>query len=128
MRLRRHGNPETVNRPGPKAKAKAKPKNEALQIAKASNGELDSNQVRILRALRAAPKGKELTRRELIGSYSRKWLDSLWALRRKRPPLINIGNYEGDRKAYHSIRAEGKASLKKAEDAAATILECANKS
>ncbi len=124
MRLRRHGSTEVVMRPGPQPKAKPKPKNEALQIAKASNSELDGNQVRILRVLRG---GRELNRDELTRNYNNEWLNSLWALANKRPPLIEIRNYEGDRKHYHRITAAGKAALKKAEAAAATILECASK-
>ncbi len=120
---------KTAKKPKAKAKAKAAKKvkrpakDDARKVAKASDGDLDTDQVRQLRAL---SKGKELTRDDLKeavgigrdGKYSQKWLDSLWALARKRPPLIAIGNYEGDRKSYHSITATGKAALKKAEDAA----------
>jgi hypothetical protein len=42
-------------------------------------------------------------------------------LARKRPPLIVIGNYEGDRKAYHSITAAGRKALEKAEAAAKKV-------
>jgi hypothetical protein len=127
MRKRRHGSPDVVHRPGrpPKPKERQLGEPSARQVAKASEGELDAAQVRILRALRDS-KVKEMKRNDLtkaigIGSaYSKSWLDSLWALARKRPPLIAIGNYEGDRKAYHAITAAGRRALKQAEDAAKT--------
>ena len=114
----------------PKGKAKAKAdkkvkrpaKDDARKVAAATDGSLNTDQLRILRALSS---GKELTRGDLKeavgigrdGKYSQKWLDGLWALATKRPPLIAIGNYEKDRKSYHTITAKGKEVLKKAEEA-----------
>jgi hypothetical protein len=135
---------KTAKKPKAKAKAKSKaaPKKPhkvkgdkgfdigARKVSSAVDGELNSDQIRQLRALRDAG-GKELTRGDLKeavgigrdGKYSQAWLDSLWALARKRPPFITISNYEGDRKAYHTITAAGKAALKKAEDAAKKVVK-----
>jgi outer membrane biosynthesis protein TonB len=126
--------PKTAKKPKAKAKAKAPKKakrpakDNARKVAAAMDGELNTDQVRQLRAL-AQAKGKELTRGDLKeavgigrdGKYSQQWLDALWELARKRPPLIVIGNYEGDRKAYHSITAAGRKALEKAEAAAKKV-------
>lgn len=138
--------PKAVAKPKQKAKAKAKPAkakvakvakvkkpkvakvvdpNAPRYIAKHNDEELNADQIRQLQAL-VDGKGKELDRGDLKeavgigreGKYSQKWLDALWALARKRPPLIIIANYEGDRKAYHSITAAGKQALEKAKNSA----------
>ncbi len=145
--------PKAADKPKPKAKAKpakakaapkAAKKPKAPKVAKVidykspryigghNDQELNADQIRQLQALLDA-NGKELDRGDLKeavgigreGKYSAKWLDALWALSRKRPPLIVITNYEGDRKAYHYLTPEGREALKKAKLAAKAAAEAA---
>lgn len=111
-------------------KAKRPAKDNARKVAAAIEGELNTDQVRQLRVL---SKGKDLTMGDLKegvgigrdGKYSQGWLDSLWALARKRPPFVTIGRYEGDRKNYVNITPAGKEALKKAESAANKLAKTA---
>jgi hypothetical protein len=94
-------------------------RDDARQVAKASEGVLNPGQVRILRALRSAGR-RELNRKELkraagIGAGSK----NIWALVHHKPPLIFISQYEPERgkRAHHehSITADGRKVLERAE-------------
>jgi DNA-binding MarR family transcriptional regulator len=107
-----------------KANSKGKPtKDDARAVAKASGGKLDTDQVRVLRALASPGQKKELTRGDLKeavgigreGKYSSKWLNSLWDLAEKG--FIVTPEYEGERCYYHAITAKGKKALEQSEQA-----------
>ena len=94
-------------------------RDDARQVAKASEGVLNPGQVRILRALRAAGR-RELDRKELkqaagIGVGSK----NLWALYQHKPPMIfiiQVGAREGERLHHDAqITAEGRKVLERAE-------------
>lgn len=107
-------------------------RDDARQVAKASEGKLTTDQVRQLRALK---NGKEITRDDLkIGCgmkaeslYSQKWLQGLWDLNNHKPALIHItvedaategGKSTSGRRAgthFHTITPAGKAALESAE-------------
>lgn len=98
-------------------------RDDARAVAKASNGKLNIDQVRVLRALAKPGQKKEMTRGDLKeavgigrdGMYSGKWLKSLWALAEKG--FITTPEYEEDRLYYHTITSVGKKALASAEKA-----------
>lgn len=118
----------------PKAKAAKKvvktgekkaAKDDARQVAAASDGRLNIDQVRIVRSLKL---GTAVTRddlKELVGigrdgKYSGKWLTSLVELSEKKPPYLKITTpeaQEGERggRRFHEVTAAGKAALASAE-------------
>ncbi len=106
-------------------------RDDARQVAKASDGKLTTDQVRQLRALK---NGKEITRDELKVAcgmkaeslYSSKWLNGLHALWNHKPALILInveeqaveGKTDSGRRVgthFHTITAAGKQALESAE-------------
>ena len=121
-----------------KAKKSSKPhksrpaKDDARKVARASDGALNPDQVRILRVLRDNGRG-ELNRnqiKEAVGigidkKYSGSWLKSLWALMEQKPALMFISEYEPDQKQrahhMHSITADGRKVLERAEKAASKV-------
>lgn len=124
-----------AKKPVPKAKPKAKPANKAAKpkaetrpprdnarkVAKASEGKLNTDQVRVLRALNG--KGRPLTMAEVKkgcgleedAKYSGGFLKSLHTLQESR--LIRTDKEQDERTHTYAITDKGTAALKKAEAA-----------
>jgi len=114
-----------------KAKGTRPAKDDARIVAKASDGKLNPDQVRILRVLKAAKKAvdrgdiKEGVGIGRDGKYGASWLKNLWALQAHRPKYITIEQPEpaqGERpKHFHQITKDGKDILETAEKAAKAV-------
>ena len=94
---------------------------DARQVARCSGGELNTHQVRILRALRD---GKGMNRRDLAiasgpgPACGANWLNSLWDLEKKKLVAITVDNAEtGHKKYWHKVAASGRRLLINAEKA-----------
>lgn len=89
------------------------------EVARASEGVLDTDQVRLLRAMR---NGKTYTRQDLMelvgigrgGNYSGKWAKSLRDLGPAKLVKISV-DVEGGRAHLHTITQQGKKTLEKYE-------------
>lgn len=132
-----NGKPKSKKGKVKKVKAVRKAKDDARLVARASEGRLDSNQVRILRALIGTRK-PELTRAELkdgvgIGAENRvggPWNKSLWALYSASQPLMTITEHGGEEGAGHKyytfmVTARGREVLEKAEKGAKELAKAA---
>lgn len=119
--------PKKADKPVKKAakkvakKAVAPPRDNARKVAKASEGKLNTDQVRILRALR---KGKALVMQDIktgVGmaaeaKYSGTFLKAIHNLRETRRVKVEEGQ---DHRAHtFTITERGKSDLEKAESAA----------
>lgn len=98
-------------------------------LASFSEGKLNTAQVRILMALRAAktsPTDKKIDRsdlKELVGIgrdglYSKQWLDSLKALAEEKLIGIYVNEDESKRGFVHALTAKGAQNLKSLEEKA----------
>lgn len=105
---------------GTKGKGTRPAKDDARKVAKCSKDKLNTDQVRILRALRSA-KGRELTRDDIKdavgigrdGKYSQTWLASLNALAEAK--YMKINSYEGQRAFSHTLTKLGEQVLAASE-------------
>lgn len=120
---------KNVEKKTPKAKKAAgthrKPDDGCRAVAKASDGKLNSAQVRILRFLKTQKKPVDRTAIKVgvgigaEGLYSADWLHGLWALDNSK--WIKIEEHEpteGKAKHWHSITMKGKELLEKCEKSA----------
>lgn len=106
----------------PKKPRTTKPDDGARLVAKASGDQLNSSQVRMLRALAECRNQTGITRAELkVGcgiredqKYTSDWLNSLWAMEGKKLIAI-LEPLEGERAQRHLILAKGRDILKTAE-------------